>query len=74
MPFYPIINNLRKKGLISQRNYKFNGKLISLNLLKTPLVLNNFQPLTYSTKNEIKENIGQVSSYTHPDLIKTLES
>jgi len=74
LPFYPIINNLRKKGLISQRNYKFNGKLISLNLLKTPLVLNNFQPLTYSTKNEIKENIGQVSSYTHPDLIKTLES
>ncbi|ORX68083.1 Creatinase/aminopeptidase [Anaeromyces robustus] len=72
--FQPIIVNfVGKKGIISQYNKYNNKRYTSLNLPKIPLVLTNSQPLTYSTKNEIKENIGQISSYTHPDIIKTTE-
>jgi len=69
----PLLTNIKNKEIISLSN-KSIKRLTSLNLPVTPLILTNSHSISLGSKKEIiKENIGQISSYTHPDIIKTLE-
>jgi len=62
--------NLKRKGPLNNNT----GRHTLINLPKTPLVLTNSHSISLISKNEVKENIGQISSFTHPELIKSLES
>ncbi|ORX41482.1 Creatinase/aminopeptidase [Piromyces finnis] len=67
--FLPYIDNLKRKLFLN----KCTGRNTVINLPKTPLVLSNSHSISIVSKNEVKENIGQISSFTHPELIKSLE-